>query len=69
MAVAQRLYLQGLEVGVVDLVEAMGAQVHGGRSRGWAIVFHTRLVRGSQPLLGGGVNGYTTNVSYPSAID
>jgi hypothetical protein len=55
---AQRLHLQGLEVGVVDLAEAMGAQVHGGRSRGWAIVFHTRLVRGSQPLLGGGVNGY-----------
>ena len=54
----QRLRLQGVEVGVVDLVEAMGVQVHGGRSGSRTIVFHSYPMRGSQSLQGGGLNGY-----------
>ena len=50
----QRLHLQSLEVGVVSLAEAMGVQVHGGRSQGWAIVFHTRTPRGKAAVTGRG---------------
>jgi hypothetical protein len=39
----------------------MGAQVHGGRSQGSAIVFHTRPAEGSQPSPGGEVNAYAVN--------
>ena len=59
-----------VQAGVVDLAEAMGARVHGGRLQGSPIVFHTRPVGRIQPSPGGRVNAYNMTFAqgYPMFV-